>query len=50
MFLITFVNFSVREYKLERQFCTIKPILNVRFKDFLYTKINLTQIWYDEIN
>ena len=23
-------------------------IRNIRFKDFSYTKINLTQIWYDE--
>ena len=22
------------------------PVLNVRFKDFCYTKINPTQIWY----
>ena len=27
-----------------------KTVLNVRFKDFLYTKINPTQIWYDEFN
>ena len=34
-------------------FC-IKKILNfngnVRFNDFWYTKINMTQIWYDEFN
>ena len=24
--------------------------LNIHFKDFWYTKINLTQIWYDENN
>ena len=23
------------------------PVFNVRFKDFWYTKINLTQIWYN---
>ena len=29
--------FTTQEYKFKRWFCTIKPILNVRFKDFLYT-------------
>ena len=24
--------------------------LNVRFKEFWFTKINLTQIWYEEFN
>ena len=28
----------------------LKPFLNVRFIDFWYAKINLTQIWYDEFN
>ena len=28
--------------------CTQKSVLNVRFKDFWYTKINLTKIWYNE--
>ena len=27
-----------------------KTGLNVRFKDFWYSKINPTQIWYDEFN
>ena len=27
-----------------------KTGLNVRFKDFLYTKINPNQIWYDKFN
>ena len=26
---------------------TQKPVLNVRFKDIWHTKINPTQIWYD---
>ena len=26
----------------------VKSGLNVRYKDFWYSKINLTQIWYDE--
>ena len=28
--------------------CTQKPVLNVRFKDVWYTKINETQNWYDK--
>ena len=31
-------------------FCTQKPGLNVRFKDLWYTKIDPTQIWYDDFN
>ena len=29
---------------------TQKLVLNVRFKDFWYIKINLNQIWYDKFN
>ena len=25
-----------------------KTVINVRFKDFWYAKINLTQVWYNE--
>ena len=28
----------------------LKPVLNVRLKNFWYTKINLTQIWYAKFN
>ena len=35
--------------KSKRDF-TLKPVLNVNFKDFWYTKIDLTQIWYDKFN
>ena len=31
-------------------FCTQKPVLNVLPKDFKYTKINTTQVWYDKFN
>ena len=31
-------------FKFKRWFCTQKPVSNVRFKDFWYTKINPTQI------
>ena len=41
--------FTALEHKLRRWFCTLKPILNVRFKEFWYTKINPTQIWYDKL-
>ena len=27
------------------EFCAPKPVRIVRFSDFWYTKINLTQIW-----
>jgi hypothetical protein len=42
--------FTAREHKVKRLFCTQNPVLNVCFKDFWYTKINLTKIWYDEFN
>ena len=42
--------FTALEFKFNILFCTQKPVLNIRFKDFWYTKINLTQIWYDEFN
>jgi hypothetical protein len=35
--------FTTREHKFKRWFCTQNPVLNVRFKDFWYTKINLIQ-------
>ena len=31
------------EHKLKRLFCTRNPVLNIRYKDFWYTKINLSQ-------
>ena len=27
-----------------------KPVLNIIFKDFLFTEINMTPIWYKEFN
>ena len=30
--------------------CAQNPVLNDSFKDFWYTKINPTQIWYNEFN
>ena len=39
-YIITFVNYK---HKCKRWFCTQKQILNVRFKDFWFTKINLRQ-------
>ena len=42
--------FTNREHKFKRWFYTQKSVWNVRFKDFLNTKINLSQIWYDEFN
>ena len=42
--------FTTREYKFNRWFCTQKLVLYVQFKDFSYTKTNLTQIWYDKFN
>jgi hypothetical protein len=38
------------EHKFKRWFFSQKPVLNVRFKDFWYTKINPTRIWYDKSN
>jgi hypothetical protein len=38
------------EHKFKRRFLTQNPVLNVNFKDFWYTKINPTQIWYDKFN
>ena len=35
------------DHKLKRWFGTQKPVLIVRFKDFWCTKINPTQILYD---
>ena len=42
--------FTALEHKFKGWFCTQKPGLNVHFKDFLYTKINPAQIWYDKFN
>ena len=43
--------FKKLEQNFKKWFCTYsKLVLNVRFKDFWYAKINLTQIWYDEFN
>ena len=36
------------EHKFKGRFYTQKQVLNIRFKVFWYTKINPTQIWYDE--
>ena len=38
------------EHKFKWWFCAQKAVLNVRFKDFWYTKINPNQIWYDNFN
>ena len=46
---ITFMN-SRQENKNSRGDITQKPVLNVLFKDIWYTKINLTQILYDNFN
>ena len=35
--------FTTLEHKFKRWLCTQKPVWNVRFKEFWYTKINLTQ-------
>ena len=40
--------FTTPEHKFIRRICTYKPVLNIRFKDFYYTKINPTQICNDE--
>ena len=50
-YTITFVNcyLLTQEHKFKSWVCTKKTVLNVHFRDFLYTKINLTQIWYDEL-
>jgi hypothetical protein len=42
--------FTAIEHRFKRWFCTQKPVLNFRRKDFWYTKINPTHIWNDEIN
>ena len=38
--------------QIQKVFLYLKTglVLNVRFKDFWYTKINLTQIWYDKFS
>ena len=35
--------FTTREHKSKRWSCTEKPGLNIRFKDFWYTKLNLSK-------
>ena len=45
---ITFVNSQNKNKYSKGDFEYI--VLNVCFKDFWYTKINLTQIWYDFFN
>ena len=35
--------FTTQEHKFKRCFCTQKLVLNVRFKDFLCTKISMSQ-------
>ena len=47
---ITFVNSQYEKRNSKGDFVLKKPVRNVRFKDFWYTKINLTQIFYDEFN
>ena len=37
--------FTALEHKFKRLFCTNTPGLNVRFKDFWYTKIYPAKIW-----
>ena len=44
------ITFTALEHKFKWCFYTQKRVLNVRFKDFWYTKINPTQIWYDEFD
>ena len=39
--------FKTQENKFKKGFCIKKTVLDV-FLRFLYTKINLTQIWYDK--
>ena len=48
--LYNLCDFTIREHKFCRKFCAQRPILNVCFKDFWYTKINPTQIWSYKIN
>ena len=43
------MNSHTRTHKFKRLFCTQKPGLNDCLKDFWYTKINPTQIWYEDI-
>ena len=42
--------FDSSRTQIKKLICTRKPVLNVRFKDFWFTKLNLTQIWYEELN
>jgi hypothetical protein len=44
-----FCEFINREHKFKRGYCTQQLVWNVPFEDFWYTKINMTQIWYDKI-
>ena len=40
---ITFVNSQLEDTNSKGDFVLNKPVLNVRFKDFRHTKINLSQ-------
>ena len=48
--VLTICTITAIENEFRKGFCTQKPVLNVCFKDFWYTKINPTQIWYDKFN
>ena len=41
---------TAQEHNFKRWFCTQKFDWNIRFRDFWYTEINPTQIWYDKFN
>ena len=55
-FLIKLLNFIcipesfIKKHKLQKMFLNSKPVLNIRFEDFWYTKINPRQIWYYDFN
>ena len=46
--LIQKLHTSFLTIQIQRVILHSKPVLNFRFKDFWYTKINLTQIWLDQ--
>ena len=41
-----FSEFTALQHKFKSNFVLQNPVLNRCFKDFWYTKINLTHIWY----
>ena len=49
-YTITFVNSQHYNTNSKGDFLLKKTVLNVRFRVFLYTKINPTKIWYEEFN